>query len=297
MNGTLRSTFILSVPLGIIMLALCWGNLPGDFWGTVEPPKAQCEAYHAGRLHAAATLTPEIYDQDKLNRLIREPQNTISNLPYLVAGWAIVLAGRKPASCGLGLAGMFLGFGSGMYHASLLPEWRMIDILGVYAVLYCLLLVGLATSVKRLAHGPGATVGVISVWAAAIYTGVHRNDIRFMGVKLFDSTHVFVAAVIIGGLLAVAAFFRSANRSAYLRAMIVFIIVTPVSFAGGIGDRFGGFWAAPEVFPQGHAVWHAFGALSLIALYEVFAAAGFDQSVLKPRESWHNGQASDRVSS
>lgn len=280
MNTPLARAALLCLPALALMGGLLWCNPAGDYWKSVEPPKAQCEAYQSNRVRMPAVLSLEVYDPAKLNRLIREPQNTVSNLPYALAGLAILLAGRRPASFGLGLAGLFLGFGSGMYHASLLPEWRMIDILGVYAVLYFLLLIGAATSFSRLREHRLAWALVVATWLAAIYTGVHRNDIRWFGLKLFDSTYVFVASVALGCLFALMAYRQAKNRTDYLKAMTVFVLSTALSFAGGAGDRFNGFWAGPELFIQGHAVWHTFGAVSLLAIYEIFSAAGFDRSVL-----------------
>jgi len=136
MGRPLRVAVLCSLPLLAVLFGAAIFNPRGDYWKSVEPPKAQCEAYDSAQLHIQKVLTSAIYDQRKLDRLIREPQNTVSNLAYMTAGLAILLAGRRSASISLGLAGLFLGIGSGVYHASLLPEWRMLDILGVYAVLY-----------------------------------------------------------------------------------------------------------------------------------------------------------------
>jgi hypothetical protein len=286
MRTSLGRAALYSLPVFVGLIGVLLWNPGENYWNTVEPPKAQCEESKRDRVRMPAVLSMEVYDPVKLNRLIREPQNTISNLPYAFAGLAILLAGRKAISSGLGLAAVFLGFGSGMYHASLLPEWRMIDILGVYAVLYLLLLMGAATITNRLANrGAAAWTLTIGAWLAAIYTGINRNDIRLYGLKLFDSTYVFVAAVALGCLFAVLAYKRADNRLLYLRAMGIFVLSTGISFAGGIGDRFGGFWANPEFIIQGHAAWHALGAVSLLALYEAFSAAGFDRSILVPRET------------
>jgi hypothetical protein len=57
----------------------------------------------------------------------------------------------------------------------------------------------------------------------------------------------------------------------------------PIAFAGGQGDRFGGFLANPDGFLQGHAVWHTLGAVAILAAYEVFATTGFDRSTLRHR--------------
>jgi hypothetical protein len=263
MGTALGRATLFCLPFHAVLVGVAFWNPAGNFWKTVEPPKAQCEAYHSDRVRLPAVLSTEVYDPAKLNRLMREPQNTISNLPYAPVGLAILLAGRRPASFGLGLAAIFLGFGSGMYHATLLPEWRMIDILGVYAVLYLLLVMGAGTVANRPIRREAAWTMTVGAWLAAIYTGVHRNDVRVYGIKLFDSTYVFVAAVALGSLLAVLAWRRAANRATYLRAMAVFAGATPISFAGGIGDRFGGF-----------------GAVSLLAVYEAFSAAGYDRSTM-----------------
>ena len=280
MRTPLGQAILWCLPVLLALIGLTLWNPAGNFWKSVEPPKAQCEAYDPERLLADQRLTSAIYDQGKLDRMIREPQNTVSNLAYTIAGLAIMLAGRKPASINLGLAGIFLGFGSGMYHASLLPEWRMVDILGVYAVLYLLLLVGCARGFSRIEQGLPAWLAALAVWFAAIYTGVHRNDVRWLGLKVFDSTYVFVVAVAVGSLLAVLAYRRAANRRRCGWALASLAAAAAISFTGGIGDRFHGFWAAPNAFIQGHAVWHTFGAVALVAAYEAYAAAGFDRSTL-----------------
>ena len=280
MKTPLGQALLAGFPALLVLIALATWNPTGNFWKSVEPPKAQCEAYDPERLRADQALTPAIYDPRKLDRLIREPQNTVSNLAYMVAGLAILLAARKPASLNLGLAALFLGFGSGMYHVSLLPEWRMVDILGVYAVLYLLLLVGFARGIPRIERGLPAWLAGLGVWFAAIYTGVHRNDVRWFGLKVFDSTYVFVVAVALGCLLALLAYRRAANRRRCGWALASLGAAATISFAGGVGDRFHGFWGAPNAFLQGHAVWHTFGAVALLAAYEAYAAAGFDRSTL-----------------
>ncbi len=275
---------LIAAPVLVLLVAIAIWNSHGDYWGTVEFPKAQCEAYDTHAMRSADRLSEAVYAPAKLARLFREPQNTVSNLAYAIAGLAILLAATQPASRALGFAGVFLGFGSGIYHASLLPEWRMIDILGVYAVLYCLLFVGLSALWPRLRGGTLAWLRVLGVWTVAIYTGVHRNDVRFAGVKLFDSTYVMIASVALGSAMAVVAFLAAKNMHAYWRAVMTLAIAAPLAFVGGQGDRFGGFLANPDGFIQGHAVWHTLGAVAILASYEVFAATGFDRSTLRCRK-------------
>lgn len=281
MASSLRVAALISLPVLALLVGLVVWNPLGDFWKMVETPKAQCEAYDHERLHSLKSPTSEIYDQRKLDRLVREPQNTISNLAYATAGLAILLAGRRPASRSLGLAGIFLGFWSGMYHAALLPEWRLIDILGVYAVLYCVLLVGV--SANWTAPNRQGGILVLLTWAAAIGTGIYRNDVRWLGFKIFDSTYVFVGAVTFGSALALLAVRKAVNRPAYFKTLALLMVAAAISFSGGIGDRFGGFWANPDFPIQGHAVWHMLGAVAMLVTYEAFAATGFDRSTLQPR--------------
>ncbi|HLP25457.1 MAG TPA: ceramidase domain-containing protein, partial [Acidobacteriota bacterium] len=271
---------LIALPVLAILMVVAMWNPRGDFWGAPEFPKAQCEAYDPDRLHTETRLSEAVYEPEKLLRLFREPQNTVSNLAYAAVGLAILIAARRPAARSLGWAAVFLGFGSGIYHASLLPERRMIDILGVYAVLYCLLLVGLAALRPQLTIAPIAWAEVFAVWVAAIYTGIHRNDVRVWGFKLFDSTYVMVVSVALGSAMALMACRRATDRRAYWRAAATLAVAAPIAFAGGQGDRFGAFLAAPDAFVQGHTIWHTLGAIAILAAYEAFAATGFDRSTL-----------------
>jgi hypothetical protein len=157
----------------------------------------------------------------------------------------------------------------------------MIDILGVYAVVYGLLLLGLAARFGRLASGMMGWGLSILTWALAIYTGVHRNDVRWFGVKVFDSTYVFVFAVAAGCVLALLAYSQSKDRRKYLGAVGTLAVSAAISFAGGLGDRFNGFWANPDFLIQGHAVWHAFGTVAMLAAYEAFSTTGFCNTTMR----------------
>ena len=279
MNTPAWKAFLISVPVVSVLIWLVKFNPAGNFWGTIETPKAQCEAYDVDQLRTLTSLSPAIYDQKKLDRLIREPQNTFSNLPYLTIGLAVFLAARRWLTQAWGLGCMFLGIGSGLYHASLLPEWRLIDILGVYVALFGLIAIGVDSGLKARAtpRREFATAGLI--WIAAFWAGIHRNDIRIAGFKLFDSTYVVVIGVALGSILALGAYLRTSHKRRYFLALGALTLAAPLAFAGGLGDRFGGFLANPDAMIQGHSIWHALGAIALLAAYEVFASTGYDRSV------------------
>ena len=278
-SGAIRA-FWICLPLLLVATGLAVWNPAGDFWGSVEPPKAQCEAYSTSRLRAAKVLTPEIYDPQKLDRLLREPQNTVSNLAYVFVGLAVLLSSRRQISRSFGVAGVFLGLGSGIYHASLLPEWRMIDILGVYVVLCSLLIVGYAAAF-RLAGRRFDFAATVAAWLAAVPAGIHRNDLRIAGFKLLDSTYVVVAAVSLGVVSVLLCWRHARGSRRYLLGVIALILAAPIAFFGGLADRFGGLLANPEALIQGHTLWHGFGTAAMLAAYEAFAATGFDRSVFE----------------
>ncbi len=117
-----------------------------------------------------------LYAPQKLDRLIREPQNTISNLAYCSAGLAILLAARKRLSRSLGFSSIFLGLGSGFYHASLLPEWRLVDILRVYVVLFSLVSFGLAAVLCSVVSEVKGLAIAAGIWLLSFVAGIYRNE-------------------------------------------------------------------------------------------------------------------------
>ena len=274
---------LIVLPVAVICIAAAVWNPRVDFWGTVELPKAQCEAYDVARLKTMTTLSSEIYDAQKLRRLFREPQNTCSNLAYIVVGAAVLFASSRPLSFGFGAAGVFLGIGSGLYHASLQPEWRMLDILGVYLVLFALCAIGLSTFFALKGRAYDFTVTAFIV-LAAFASGVHRNDVRIAGFKLFDSTYVVVAGVSLASAFVIFCYSRARNRTRYLCVLLAVTSSAVIAFCGGISDRFGGSMANPDALIQGHSLWHVFGAVALLAAYELFAIAGFDSSIFEIRK-------------
>jgi hypothetical protein len=276
-------SLLICLPIFGLLLALVRWNPHGDFWKTVESPKAQCEAYDPIRTRTLTSLSDRIYDQVKLDRLVREPQNTVSNLPYATVGLAILIAGHRRITKGLGLGCIFLAVGSGIYHASLLPEWRLVDILGVYVALFSLLAFGAATVIRAQQRDSSELFVVSCIWITGFESGIHRNDVRIAGFKVFDSTYVVVAAIAAGSALALFAFTRTANRRRYFIAAASLAVFAPLAFAGGLGDRYGGFLASPDALIQGHSIWHACGAAALLAAYEIFASTGFERSVFSSR--------------
>lgn len=254
------------------LLALAVWNPAGEFWTGVEPPKAQCEAYDAAKLATLPRATEELYDPVALRRLFREPQNTVSNFAYLAVGLFVWLRSRTVAARTFALACGFLAAGSGLYHASLLPEWRLLDMMGVYAALFTLVAAGLRLGEHRprplrlVAHG--------AVFLAAAWCAIHRNDFRWWDrFKPLDSTNLVLALIGALALLAGRAVWRAPppERRRAWSLFAALAVFGPLAGAGGQGDRFAGFWADPHAMIQGHSVWHVCGAAALGVAFVLFA--------------------------
>src|SRR5262245_7221878 len=98
MNSGIARATLLGLPLFLLLCTVALWNPDTRFWGGVESPKAQVEAYDDAKLKSAQALDSSIYDQAKLHRLLREPQNTVSNLAFAAVGFAIGCACRRQLS-------------------------------------------------------------------------------------------------------------------------------------------------------------------------------------------------------
>jgi hypothetical protein len=225
-------------------------------------------------------LDSRIYDWQKLNRLVREPQNTVSNLAYVTLGLAVILSGRRKPSLGFCLGCIFLGLGSGLYHASLLPEWRMIDILGVYVTLFALVGTGVAARLSCFSWRWDAAIACMA-WVLAVPAGIWRNDVRIWNFKILDSTYVVLGAIFVIVGLVLGAWRKTTDTRRFAVLALTMALSGAIAGIGGWADRFGHFLANPNGWIQGHSVWHLLGALGLGCAYEIFCLTGFDRSVFE----------------
>lgn len=236
-------------------------------WDVPEVPRVQGEALVFNSSGQA------YYREEVFAAHVREPQNTWTNLAYVLVGAVIVLRSRFLAGRMAGYGLIFLGFGSGIYHASLMPGWRMVDVVGMYWVMAALVVYAFAA--PRHYGSALSTLVVLGSLAAAVY----RNEVRVAGMKIFDSTYVTVAFVVLALVLLAWRTIGGGNRS--IAITVGFLAV--IAVAGQIGDRVGGFWSNPASLVQGHSVWHVAGAGALGLFYEFFARLWSDRGLLLER--------------
>lgn len=212
--------------------------------------------------------------------VFRTRMNTWSNLVYICFGfYAIALAvhdwRRKlplergypmvaPAQTFLfGLAGLYLGFGSGFFHASLTRHGQQCDVGAMYATLFCLASFALGSwwPQTRASRGwPTWPLWAGLVLAGSVYFTYHKWDYSFSDISRYMFGVLFVFAGVSlarpGKHLQIRWFF-AALLALGLGAMIRALDIT---------DKFTG----PDSLFQGHALWHVLTCLMYVFMFFYF---------------------------
>lgn len=260
-------------------------------WGPAEIPKAQCEALDP------ATLTPPLkaalvvtYQARIAGAIVREPQNTWSNLAFVLVGALIWTGDRRFFSRLLAAALVALGLASGLYHASLLPAWRTVDVATMCWVSFALCCVGFeAARGGKIDHTAPSTTTIwfgVAGSLAAIATAIFRNDVRIAGIKPFDSTYTTVAGVAGVFLLAAVGLLRATRArpasSYHLGRIVTLAALIGVAAFLQINDRPGKLCCAPDAALQAHAVWHVLMAAASLLGYDLFRVLSGRGSLFRP---------------
>lgn len=229
-------------------------------WPPAEKPPSQGEALDP----VAYRHGQYVQSEAALHRLIREPQNTWSNLAFVAGGAYLLLFIRRSRSRLVGAILIGVGMASFMYHAAASRPIRNYDVGAMYAVLGVTALLCLGVFLPRFARWldqRALVAGVLCVAAAAIVT-VERNW-RVWGVKPFALLIVteVASAVLIGTLLFVA--WRTPRRDVRIAIALSLGFYT-IAAACHTGDRPGSWLCVPGYWIQPHAVWHVLSAAALV---------------------------------
>jgi hypothetical protein len=214
-----------------------------------------------------------------------EPQNTWSNLAYLLAGIVILFRAFDgppsirllAAAVGGHLAG--LAVFSGLYHASLGSLAQSLDVAWVYCALLAMIVFGIHAIVLNF---DGRGVPVAGRWVLFGVTSVIGLLLGFMR-GTFDSTIVFIVLVVLMAGLAIGAIIQQKGRSDLVAALVLASAFAGGSFVFRLGDGGNHFLCKPEWALQPHAIWHTGGAVSLLFVYNFFAQVAGDGMVFQ----WH----------
>lgn len=236
---------------------LAWQN--ADVWGGFQPARAFKSPGASERIFVAS--------------IFRTRANSWSNLTYVYVGIAAIVASaydlRRRARGNylienpwtgifFGASCVYLGIGSGVFHASLTHWGQRLDVASMYSALVALIAICLGRWWPRL-----GALGVSWPWWLALATVV---DVLLYIYKWSLSSIVVLPALI----LTVLAFgiadrfttrWRLQARWLWGGAITLFLavacrgldLVPPLS--------------SPEIWLKGHALWHCFTAASLGCMY------------------------------
>jgi len=232
----------------------------------------------AGEFHK-----PEYGERIYPDSVFRTRMNTWSNLVYVCFGcYAIALAihdwkRRLPLERGyltfapvqtflFGLAGIYLGLGSGFFHASLSRYGQQCDVGGMYATLICLVALAIGSWLPRMRLPNTRRVfpswPVLGVWVVfgSIYFTCYKWDYSFSEIStyLFGTLFLFVAVSVI-----------QPGKYLQLRWFVAGVL------ALGLGSKIRELdiaheFTCPDSIFQGHALWHVLSCLMYVFLFLYF---------------------------
>jgi len=217
-----------------------------------------------------------IYVED----FFRTRANSWSNLAYVLVGlYALALADddrrNRSARCDgyvaktpalsilFGLACCYLGFGSGLYHASLTRWGQQLDVAAMYAPLLACIALHLGRWGREASARRGFPTAAIWPWLSGLV--VVASYLLYHYKWSMSAIVVLTTLILLGGLLGLldAVFARHRMRFRWLgwssAALFAAIACRQLDVAG----KFSG----PDAWLQGHALWHLLTALSLACLY------------------------------
>ena len=256
----------------------------------------------SGELRGAAYA-----EQVFIDDVIRTRANTWSNLAYvlvglysLALGWHDLKRGplsqdgylvRTPAmSMTFGVACCYLGFGSGLFHASLTRLGQQIDVAAMYTPLVTLCAVNIGRWIPKRWQ---IRFPRIRIWVLLVVLVVVSGGLLFVYKWSMSSLIVLSSLIITIGLAVIGDQFQSSHRLD-LRWVVVSFLMLAAAVACRELDMARRF-SEPTSLLQGHAVWHVLTSLSLAAIYcyyrsEVVSHVA-DSSIMHVEQRLHRAEA------
>lgn len=213
------------------------------------------------------------------NSIFRTRANTWSNLAYVYVGiYAIVLGlydwrRRWPIARGyvphfpaysvaFGIACCYLGFGSGVFHASLTRWGQQLDVAGMYPPMLVLIAAHIG---RRLPYIPGTRypswpILLSGVAAIAAYLYVYKWEM--------SSFKVLATLILTLGAFSVLDVFWKAShtQSRWMIYSFAALVIAVFFRQIDVARKFTG----PDAWLQGHFIWHCMTAASQGLLYLYF---------------------------
>ena len=244
--------------------------------------------YHGGGVWSDWTESRElrrpayaerIYPED----LFRTQANTWSNLAYVLVGFYAIGLGcrdlrQKPPVEGgylvntpamsilFGAACCYLGFGSGLFHASLTRLGQQLDVAAMYAPLVVFIAINLGRWISGVEKSK--RLEVIPVWAILVGLVLLASFLLYRYKWSMSSSRVLPTLILIVAAFALLDRFRPRCKMAarWLVLSTVALVIARICWQMDVAGKFSG----PDARLQGHAIWHLLTALSLGCMYIYF---------------------------
>jgi len=254
------------VVLTLLMVGVIRSYQGKDVWrGWAESVELRHPAY-----------AERVYPDD----VLRTRSDTWSNLAYVLAGCYVLALGwhdlrrRAPARAGyvvrtpamsilFGVACCYLGFGSGLFHASLTRLGQQLDVAAMYSPLVVAIAINVGRRVPRLNEGGGAAG--IPTWPILAGLALVTCFLLYEYKWSMRSSVVLPALILIVAVLALLDRFQRRSRLSVLMLILSLaaLVAARICWVLDVAGTFSG----PDAWLQGHAVWHLLTALSLAAIY------------------------------
>lgn len=228
-------------------------------------------------------ISPQYGERIYADSVFRTRMNTWSNLVYLCFGfYAIALAiydwkrklplerGYLPAAPAIGflfgLAGIYLGLGSGFFHASLTRYGQQCDVGAMYAMMICMVAIAIGSWLPRIQiprnpkiFASWPLIAVLVVYGSG-YFSYYKWDYSFSTISNYLTGMLFLFAGV--SLIQPGKYLQIRWFIAGVGSILLGSKVRDLDIA----DRFTG----PDSIFQGHAVWHVLSCLLFVFLYLYF---------------------------
>jgi hypothetical protein len=228
-------------------------------------------------------ISPEYGERIFPDSIFRTRMNTWSNLVYICFGfYAIALSiydwkRKLPLERGylshtptigflFGLAGIYLGLGSGFFHASLTRYGQQCDVGGMYAIMICMAAIAIGSWLPRIQlprnskiYPSWPLVAVLVVYGS-VYFSYYKWEYSFSAISTY-----------LTGILLLFAGVSLIQPGKYLQTRWFIAGVLSILLGSKVRDldidhRFTG----PDSIFQGHAVWHVLSCFLFVFLYLYF---------------------------
>ena len=262
--------FALTTALVLILIGVLALIGSPDRWPSPENPPRQGEALTLDSL-SSANPTHAPY---ALKRLVREPQNTWSNIAFVFGGALLLFRSKTRTAQTVGIALLSVGIGSFLYHASASRTLRHLDVAGMYWLYVAaagLSINAVSNNFRQSAERHwGAFLAL--TFTAGIALAVSRNVVLF-GAKPF-SLSIATAAAATVMIVALCVVLMRLRTRAVLIQIIASLGCFAIAVACQVGDRPGNWLCNPESVIQAHALWHIFSAMAFVLAARVLDQGG-----------------------